>query len=176
MDLYRLTGPITALILSGGMAFFYSQAGGSLINPTVFYMLIPSMLLFGFLFECKFVWKGLMRITPKLKPSFVGSGAFWTIAWPFCKIMSDSLAGAYIGAKTGNYIMPYYMNSFGMEGMTGYFLYQAMVGTGIGIMWFMAYRPVFVGVSYVREKLGYASDIEHELSMREEMAEFGFRK
>lgn len=176
MHLYRLTGLTTAFLLSGGIAFFYTSAGEGNLNPMVFYMLIPAMMVFGFLFDCKFVWRGLMRITPRFEPSFVGSAAYWTIAWPFCKIITDSLAGVHMGVTTGNYIMPYYLGSFGMEGITGYFLYQAMVGTGMGLMWFMAYRPVFVGISHLRERLGFVGDHEHEMSMRQEMAEFGFRK
>ena len=175
MELYRLTGAITGLILSSGMAFFFTTLGEGVINPLVFYMLIPAMLLFGFLFDCQFVWRGLMRITPKFKPSYVGSAAFWTIAWPLVKIISDSLAGAYMGYTTGNYIMPYYMSSWGMGGMIGYFLYQAMVGTGMGLMWYMAYGPVFTAISHIKVRLGYG-DSEHELSLRQEMAEFGFRK
>ena len=175
MDLYRLTGPTTALILSGGMALFFTIVGQGVINPVVFYMLIPAMLVFGFLFDCKFVWKGLMRITQQFKPSYIGSAAYWTIAWPLVKIISDTLAGAYIGYTTGTYIMPYYMSSWGMNGITGYFLYQVMVGTGMGLMWFMAYGPVFTGISHLRVRLGYG-DPRHEMSLRQEMAEFGFWK
>ena len=175
MELYRFTGAITGLILSGGMAFFFTTLGNGIINPTVFYMLMPLMLLFGFLFDCKFVWKILMKITPKFKPSFIGSAAFWTVAWPLCKMGSDVLTGAYAGYTTGNYIMPAYMSSWGFNGIIGYFVYQAMVGTGMGLMWYMAYGPVFSVISHIRVWLGIG-DLEEELSMREEMAEFGFWK
>ncbi len=175
MELYRFTGAITGLILSGGMALFFTIAGKGIINPLVFYMLIPPMLLSGILFDCKFVWKGLMRISEKFKPSYIGAAAFWTIAWPVCKMLSDILAGSYMGYTTGNYIMPSYMSSWGFNGIIGYFVYQAMVGTGMGLMWYMGYCPVFSVISHIKVRLGIA-DPEQEMSLREEMAEFGFRK
>lgn len=175
MELYRFTGAITGLILSGGIAFFFTLNSRGIIDPTVFYMLIPAMLVFGFFFDCKFVWKGLMRVSPKFKPSFVGAGAFWTVAWPLCKMLSDVLAAAYLMNTTGQFVPPVYMNSWGFNGIIGYFLYQAMVGTGMGLMFYMAYRPIFVAISHLRVRLGMG-DPEHEMSLREEMAEFGFRK
>jgi len=175
MELYRFTGATTGLIISGGMAFFFTTLGGGLISPVVFYMLIPPMLLCGFLFDCKFVWKGLMRISEKFRPSYVGSAAFWTVAWPLCKMAGDILAAVYSGYTTGNYLMPSYLSSWGMNGIIGYFLYQAMVGTGMGLMWYMSYGPVFTAISHLKVRLGLG-DPDHELSLRQEMAEFGFRK
>lgn len=175
MDLYRFTGAITGLILSGGIAFFFTTLGKGVLNPVVFYLLIPPMVLCGFLFDCRFTWKNLMKISEKFKPSYIGSAAFWTIAWPLCKMTSDISAGLYIGYTTGNYIMPAYLGSWGMNGIIGYFLYQAMVGTGMGLMWYMAYGPVFSAISHLKVRLGLG-DPEHELSLRQEMAEFGFRK
>jgi len=175
MELYRFTGATTGLIISGGMAFFFTTLGGGLISPVVFYMLIPPMLLCGFLFDCKFVWKGLMRISEKFRPSYVGSAAFWTVAWPLCKMAGDILAAVYSGYTTGNYLMPSYLSSWGMNGIIGYFLYQAMVGTGMGLMWYMSYGPVFIAISHLKVRLGLG-DPDRELSLRQEMAEFGFRK
>ena len=45
----------------------------------------------------------------------------------------------------------------------------------MGLMFYMAYRPIFVAISHLRVRLGMG-DPEHEMSLREEMAEFGFRK
>jgi len=175
MGIYRLTGPTTGLILSGGMAFFFTFLGSGAINPTVFYMLIPVLVIFGMLFDCKFVWRGLKRISKSFRPSYIGSAAFWTLAWPLCKMGSDILTGLYIGFATGNYLMPAYLSSWGVRGIIGYFFYQAMVGTGMGLMWYMAYGPVFTFLSVIRVRLGYG-DPDNEFSLRQEMAEFGFRK
>lgn len=175
MELYRFTGAVTGLLISGGIAFFFTVCGKGMIDGTVFYMMIPPMVLFGSLFDFQFVWRGLMRISEKFKPSFVGAAAFWTVAWPLCKMITDLLTGLYFMHTTGEFLVPSYWNTWGINGIIGYFLYQAMVGSGMGLMFYMAYRPIFVVISHIRVRLGMG-DQEHEMSLREEMAEFGFRK
>ena len=174
MEFYRFTGAATGLILSGGMTIFFTTLGNGVINPAVFYMLIPSMVLCGILFDRRFVWKGLMKLSKKFKPSYMGSAAFWTMAWPFCKMLSDTLASAYMVKTVGYFAVPTYLTSWGGNGIVGYFLYQAMIGTGMGLVWFLAYVPVFSGISHLRVLLG-VGDPTKELSLREEMGEFRLR-
>ncbi len=180
MELYRFTGALTGLVLSGGISLFFflcsrTVTGPSPIDGTVFYMLIPSMLLFGLLFDLKFIWKNLMRLSKWFKPSYIGSAAFWTVAWPLCKMLSDILVGVFWMYTKGQFVLPPYMETWGFTGIIGYFIYQAFVGTGMGLMFYMVYGPVFTVISKLRVRLGLA-DPEIELSLRQEMAEFGFRK
>lgn len=175
MELYRLTGAATGLILSGGMTLLLARAGKGIINPAVFYMLIPSMVLFGILFDQRFVWKNLMKLSKRFKPSYMGSAAFWTLAWPLCKILSDTLASAYMARTVGSFVVPTYLTTWGPNGIIGYFLYQAMIGTGMGLVWFLAYVPVFIGISHIRDSMGMG-DPRLERSLRDEMRDLVSRK
>lgn len=179
MELYRLTGGLTALLLSGGLSlclFIATKVKGSMpFDVAVFYMVVPSMVLFGLLFDVQAVWRRLMKISRVFKPSYIGSGMYWLIAWPFCKLLSDCLYGLYSLLKYGEAIFPSYFASFGFDGLIGFFIYQAIVGSGMGIIFFFAYGPVFAFITWVRKLLGMEIS-PHELAVKEELAEFGFRK
>ncbi|NLO89842.1 MAG: hypothetical protein GX088_05910, partial [Clostridia bacterium] len=65
--------------------------------------------------------------------------------------------------------------SLGFDGLIGFFIYQAIVGSGMGIIFFFAYGPVFAFLTWVRKLLGKELT-PYELELKEELAEFGFRK
>jgi len=179
MELYRLTGGLTALLLTGGLSLCLFAA--SRVNETmavdlaVFYMIIPSMVLFGLLFDVQAIWRRMMKISRSFRPSYIGSGIYWLIAWPLCKLMSDGFYGLYSLLKYGEAILPSYFASLGFDGLIGFFIYQAIVGSGMGIIFFFAYGPVFAFLTWVRKLLGKELS-PHELELKEELAEFGFRK
>lgn len=178
MELYRFTGALTSLLISGGISLFFFICGRASSVPeggTFIYMLIPAMVLFGFFFDVQIIWKKLARISKLFRPSFIGSGAFWTFAWPFCWLMADMLARTAIYFRDGQFLLPEYLSSFGLSGIFGFFLFQAAIGSAMGIIYFLAYRPVFEFVSAIRVKVGMA-DPNYELTMDEELGEFGFRK
>jgi hypothetical protein len=178
MELYRFTGALTSLVISGGISLFFfvcNMSSGSSAHGFLLYMLVPAMVLFGFLFDVQFIWKKLSRISKLFRPSFIGSAAFWTIAWPFCWMLADLFARAGIYFRDGQFIIPEYLTSLGLGGIFGFLLFQAAVGSGMGLIYFMAYRPVFGFVSVLRVKAGMA-DREYEMSIEEELGEFGFRK
>jgi len=180
VELYRLTGALTGLLLSGGISlclFIASRTQGKMpFDVAIFYMLVPSMVLFGLLFDVKAVWRNLMKISKACTPSYIGSGIFWMIMWPFCKLLSDFLYLLFSLMKYGEAIYPSYFTSLGFDGLIGFFIYQAVVGSGMGIIFYFAYGPVFAFVTSVRKSLGIKGDSEHELTLKEELAEFGFRK
>lgn len=178
MELYRFTGALTGLLISGGISGFFFICGSQSKIPTgsmFIYMLVPAMVLFGFLFDVQVIWKTLARISKKFRPSFIGSSAFWTLVWPFCWLCTDILARGVIYFRNGDFLMPEYLTSFGFNGILGFFLLQAGVGTGMGLMFFLAYRPVFEAISVLRIKLGMA-EADYEMTIDEELGEFGFRK
>jgi len=178
MELYRFTGAFSGLLYAGGISLFYWALGNQSSVPTggtFIYMLVPAMVLFGFLFDIKFFWRMLSRISKMFRPSFIGSAVFWTFAWPFCWLLADTLARCAIYLKGGSLILPPYLSSFGFSGIIGFFLMQAMVGSGMGLMFFMVYRPVFCFISNLRVKVGVAEP-DCELTLEEELGEFGFRK
>lgn len=178
MELYRFTGALTGLLISGGISLFFIVCGSKSNVPAgamMIYMLVPAMVLFGFLFDVQIIWRKLSRISKLFRPSFIGSGAFWTLAWPFCWLLADTLARVGIYFREGQFLMPEYLASYGLGGIFGFLLFQAMVGSGMGLMFFMAYRPVFGVVSELRVKIGMA-DPNYELTIDEEFGEFGFRK
>lgn len=178
MELYRFTGALTGLLISGGISGFFIACGSHSNIPAgdmMIYMLVPAMVLFGFLFDVQLIWKTLARISKKFRPSFIGAAAFWTIAWPFCWMLADTLARIGIYVKSGEFLVPEYLSSFGFGGVIGFLLFQSAVGSGMGLMFFMAYRPVFEFVSAIRVKIGMA-DPNYELTIDEELGEFGFRK
>lgn len=177
---YRFTGALTGLEISGGISLFFficstfsSQPGT--FSGTMLYMLIPSMVLFGYIFDNQAIWRRLQRISKMFRPSFIGSAAFWTVAWPLCWLTADVLASAVLALNGGEFFVPKYLTSLGINGFFGFFLFQAMVGSGMGFMFFLAYRPMFVLVSTLRLRFGYA-DEEWELTADQEFAEFGFRR
>ena len=176
---YRFTGALTGLEISGGISLFFflsslSTAPGK-FGGTFLYMLIPSMVLFGFLFDTQIIWKRMQRISKMLRPSFAGSAAFWTVVWPFCWMLADILASFAVAVQGDGFLLPPYLTSIGLNGILGFLAFPAMVRTGMGLMFYMAYRPMFVLVSALRLRLGYA-DEEWELTAGQEFAEFGFRK
>jgi hypothetical protein len=178
MELYRFTGALTSLLISGGISLFFIACGTQSSIPAgdmLIYMLVPAMVLFGFLFDVQVIWRKLSRISKMFRPSFIGSGAFWTIAWPFCWMLADTLARVAVYLKEGTVLIPEYLSSFGLGGVLGFLLFQACVGSGMGLIFFMAYRPMFEIVSVVRVKVGMA-DPNYELTIDEEFGEFGFRK
>lgn len=178
MELYRFTGALTSLLISGGISLFFFICGRASSIPagsTFIYMLIPAMILFGFLFDVQIIWKKLAKLSKLFRPSFIGSGAFWTVAWPFCWLIADMLARVGIYFRDGSFLMPEYLSSFGFSGIFGFFLFQAAIGSAMGIMYFLAYRPVFEFVSVIRTKTGMA-DSDYEMTIEEELGEFGFRK
>ena len=116
-----------------------------------------------------------MRLSVRFRPSHIGSGVFWLAAWPLCKLLSDALAGVYFFYAKGQFLMPSYLKSWGLDGVFGFFFFQAIVGSGMGLVYYMIYGPVFSAISRVRVWLGMG-DSDFELSLKQEMAEFGFRK
>jgi hypothetical protein len=180
MELYRLTGALTGFVLSGGISLYFFLITRSskiaAVDVSIFYLLIPPMVLFGFLFDTKAIWKKLMKISKLCTPSYIGSGIFWTFVWPFCKLSNDLLYCCMQGLKSGAFILPPYFSSLGINGILGFFLYQAMVGSGMGIMFFMAYTPVFTVLTKLKKRLGHDNVEIYELTLKEEFAEFGLHR
>jgi len=181
MEIYRLTGAISGLILSGGISLFFffintfSSSSGA-VDIMIIYLLIPPMVLWGFIFDTRAIWRRLAKISQWLRPSYPGAGFFWAAAWPVCKIMNDLLYSFYVMFKTGQFALPSYFHSLiGLDGLLGLLIYQAIVGTGMGFMFFMVYRSVFSFISVIRQRLGVGAS-DYELTIEEEFAEFGFRK
>ena len=178
MELYRFTGALTSLVISGGISLFFFFLGNQSqvsIKGTFIYMLVPAMVLFGSFFDVQTIWKKLSKISKKFRPSYIGSAVFWTLAWPPCWMLADILATIAIYFRDGQFIMPEYLMSFGFGGIIGFLIYQACVGSALGMMFFMAYRPVFGFISFLRVKFGLAES-DYELSIEDELSEFGFRK
>jgi len=178
MELYRFTGALTGLLISGGISGFFIACGSNSNIPagdTFIYMLVPAMVLTGFLFDVQPIWRLLSRMSRRFRPSFIGSSVFWTFVWPVCWLLADTFARLAIYFRDGRFIIPEYLTSFGFDGVLGFIILQAAVGTGMGLMYFLAYRPVFEFISIIRVKVGMA-DREYELSIEEELGEFGFRK
>ena len=180
MELYRFTGALTGLLFSGGIALFFFICGRSSglagsYDGTIFYTLVPPFVLFGFIFDSQAIWKRISRFSQMLRPSYIGSGMFWMVAWPFCKLIGDLLVSTVGMFQGEGFVVPYYLQSLGFTGILGFFFFQAIVGTGMGLMFFMIYRPIFEVVSVLRVRFGLA-DPDYELNFSDEMSEFGFRK
>jgi len=178
MELYRFTGALTGLLISGGISLFFFICGSSsnvANGETFLYMLVPAMVFIGSFFDVKIIWRTMSRVSRRFRPSYVGSAVFWTFAWPICWLLADIFARCGIYLRGGSFIAPPYLSSFGLDGIIGFFLMQAMVGSGMGLMFFMAYRPIFDFITTLRIKIGMG-DPEYELTLEEELGEFGFRK
>jgi hypothetical protein len=160
MKLCRYTGLVMGLLagvfVSSLMARSLAAMFGNAFDnyaPLLFILVIPLALL-GYGFDSLWVRRRLARYVPPQYAGWGNSVAYWMAVTPAIKVSNDLLLAGYFAYFKGEeFVVPYYLTTWGFDGIIGYLIYQIMVGMFIGVGFYMGYQRIFQGLTLLERRI-----------------------